>query len=565
MRTIALIDFSHALRVNYHVRSPDSTPTAAGEHTLAQLSDWRRSVDHAIICLDSPPYWRKQVLPEYKSSRERDEGYIMLCRWTKERLVADGYSIAAAPTFEADDVIATLALALVARCQKVLIVGSDKDAAQSVVDANSHAVHIMAPKGGGEWEERDSEWVHQKYGVWPRDMALFQAITGDNTDDIPGCKGIGPKGAAKLINEFGTIAKMRVAAVKALDDSKLPGAKPLSAFWKNFLEGSPKLPEWLQLTTMRTDVPLDVEALLVKRAPAPLVADDFGEEHGDAWEPSEEDMAQERKTFTVDPEEIISDPPKPTAEDLFAPRGVCGAIQSASTQGAKTEAPKVTTPAHTSAAFASARGSAPVGQSATAHENLSESSVQSARQPRALDEITSIVVDRPDPPSWALALQPSSAKEALQIAAVLFNSRVCSQFGSEKGVYAVISLGRELGLGMMQALQGFHIVKDRPFPSAPLLQALAEGDPNCEWLVCVESTDERATWRTKHRIAGVLADFTYDRAEATKAGCYTGGNKHNWQTRERQMMRKTCMANAVRIWYPRAVAGLHLSEEMNDE
>lgn len=551
MKTIGLIDFSHALRVAYHVRTPDGGPSQAGEVTLSQLSDWRRGLDHVIVCLDSPPYARSTTYPEYKAHRERDDGYIAVCKWTKARLVADGYSIAAHPGAEADDVIATLALRLVdpqtRPATDVRIFGGDKDCLQCVLDDSESKVRCFARDRTGEWEIRDVDWIKQRYGIAPKDIPLLLAIMGDQSDNIPGIKGIGEKGAAKLIQEFGTIAKMRLAAVAALEESQQPGAKPLKAFWKNFLEGSPQLREWLALTTLRTDLPLDIDALLVKQTPKPLVPDEVSAEdieHGDAWEPSSEELEEEREMLA--PEVVISAPPKVSPEPTVQMNGVRTAGGSAESSSAasvaRADVPKAIPP------------DAPVSHASDAGSSSDGKPVQ-----------TEAIVVSTEPRDWNLALQPRTANEALQIAKVLFNSRLCSQFGSERGAYAIISLGREYGLGMMQSLMSFHNVKDRPFAGWQVLLALAESDPNCEWLMCAESTTERAVWKTKHRKRPAAEEFEYTAEEAKENGCFTGGNKHNWLSRTRQMLRKTCLANAVRIWYPGRTMGLYIQEEMNDE
>jgi DNA polymerase-1 len=552
--------------VQYHVRTPDGTPTAAGENTLQQLSDWRRSFDHVIVCLDSPPYARKQILPTYKSSRERDDGYHLVCRWTKDRLVKDGYSIAAHTGSEADDVIATLAKRLWDRNMSAFLIGGDKDMAQCVLDSETQCVRIMAPLGGGKWEERDTEWVKTKYGVTPDQMALLQALTGDSTDDVPGIAGIGPKGAAKLINEYGTIEKMRIAAVAALEESMKEGAKPLASFWKKFLAGSPELPKWLSLTTLRSDVPLDVDALLVKQPIQPLMATPENIEHGDAWEPSAEELQEEREMLA--PEDVISGP-KVTTPDQ---RVTTGTSADATVMPAPSDAMSGSNPrsnSDTGKGWASsdpkpAAGPAESTQPAPAPSSLpSNGTAQRAKQQPVSEEPVSIVVDRPAPPSWALALQPASVKEADILSAKLFNSRHYNQFSHAPGVLSVILKGRELGLGAMAALEMFFVVKDRPYPSAKGLMALAERDPNCEWIMVTSADDTHATVKTKHRKAGLL-EYTYTAERARKAGYFTGGNKHNWNTITQEMLESRASSKAVNRWYRSATFGMHSYEEAID-
>jgi hypothetical protein len=345
---------------------------------------------------------------------------------------------------------------------------------------------------------------------------MLLAIMGDKSDNIPGIPGIGEKGAAKLITQYGTIEKMRLAAVTAFEDSQKEGAKPLAAFWTKFLDGAPRLGEWLALTTLKADLNLDLPTLLTKQAIKPLVKDDV------------EDWDEIAEREAIQAESNVTETPKVEA---------------------KTESPKV--PAASTVA-------------SSQESSGSHTGAVTSRPPRDPEEIQAIVVDRPAPPSWALALQPATANEALQIAKVLFNSRHYSQYGSERGVYSVIMLGRELGVGLAAALQGFHIVNDKPFASAHLLRSLAERDPNCEWIMCTHADDKSATWVTKHRKIPEPMSYTYTRERAEQAGMFTGKNAHNWKTKTQEMLEKTSGAKGVRRWYPGATMGLHIPEEIDE-
>ena len=303
--TIALVDFSNLLVRNYKAMANDAGPNDAGQVTLNQIAEIRQMCETVVVCMDSPPYLRKQVYAEYKGKRERDEQLEAVRAWTVERLKKDGYQIARSPGHEADDVIATLAREYPDYgCNDVRVFGNDKDACQLVSDV----VRIFVPKGRGEYEIRDVEWVKQKYGVEPKDMALYQAICGDKSDGIPGIAGIGDKGAAKLIIAYKDPAGMAAACAKAVEESKKEGAKPLPAFWRNYAAGMVNLPKWLQLTTLNRQcetehLPLDY---LERLEPQPLVEEDaiddcdprFPDEVDD-WEPSADELAEERAAMAA--------------------------------------------------------------------------------------------------------------------------------------------------------------------------------------------------------------------------------------------------------------------------
>jgi hypothetical protein len=172
-------------------------------------------------------------------------------------------------------------------------------------------------------------------------------------------------------------------------------------------------------------------------------------------------------------------------------------------------------------------------------------------------------------PSWALGTQPRSPTEMAQCAARFFNSRFYSAaHGNENGTFAVIALGRELGLGMAASVEGFHIITSggvaRPFPKANMLKALAEKDPNCEWIMITSADDKHATIKTMHRKVGPL-EYTYTIERAEKAGYLNGPNKHNWQTKTQEMLEARATSKSVRRWYPGATFGMHSQEEALDD
>lgn len=169
---------------------------------------------------------------------------------------------------------------------------------------------------------------------------------------------------------------------------------------------------------------------------------------------------------------------------------------------------------------------------------------------------------------FRMTLQPRTVGETLIVAKTLYNSRRYSQHGSDAGIFSMICTGRELGLTMMQTLNGFHIVKDRPFPGWQLVKYLAEQHPDCEWLLKVHADEKSATWRTKHRIHGILeSTYTYERA--LKSGV-VAQNRQNWEGKPTEMNSKTALTKGCWEWYTSAMIGMPLddtetpAEDMND-
>ena len=102
---------------------------------------------------------------------------------------------------EADDVIGTLAKQAAAQDMDVLISTGDKDIAQ-IVDERITLVNTMTDS------RLDRDGVKNKFGVWPEQIMDYLALIGDSIDNIPGIDKVGPKTAAKWLNEYGTLDKL---------------------------------------------------------------------------------------------------------------------------------------------------------------------------------------------------------------------------------------------------------------------------------------------------------------------------------------------------------------------
>ncbi|WP_198967892.1 DNA polymerase I [Mycobacterium shottsii] len=147
--------------------------------------------------------FRSERYPEYKANRSStpDEfhGQIDI---TKEVLNALGITVLAAPGFEADDIIATLATQAEGEGYRVLVVTGDRDSLQLVSDD----VTVLYPrKGVSELTRFTPEAVVEKYGLTPVQYPDFAALRGDPSDNLPGIPGVGEKTASKWIVEYGSL------------------------------------------------------------------------------------------------------------------------------------------------------------------------------------------------------------------------------------------------------------------------------------------------------------------------------------------------------------------------
>lgn len=164
----------------------------------------QESPDALLLCFDAgEETFRHQEHSAYKEGRaETPDDFYQQIPLILELSDAFGFSRIADPKFEADDFLGTYALSGERAGMRVSIVTGDRDALQLASDA----VHIIIPhKGYQEAEVLGPVEVEKKYGVHPDQIVAWKGLAGDASDNLPGVHGIGPKGATKLLREFGTL------------------------------------------------------------------------------------------------------------------------------------------------------------------------------------------------------------------------------------------------------------------------------------------------------------------------------------------------------------------------
>ena len=166
--------------------------------------------DYVCWVNDAGTSFREERYPEYKSTREKlDESLQADFDTAVERICAllEAFRIplVAVKGYEADDVIGTLAQAGAARGLQAVIVSGDKDFYQLI----GPGITLLNPGRGGP-AAVDEVWVNEsnaadRLGVPPHQVVDFLALVGDSSDNVPGVKGIGEKGARKLLAEHGDL------------------------------------------------------------------------------------------------------------------------------------------------------------------------------------------------------------------------------------------------------------------------------------------------------------------------------------------------------------------------
>ena len=157
--------------------------------------------DSVVVAWDtlSVPTYRHEAFAGYQSGREFDDALLEQLDLLPDLVESLGFAVAKAPGFEADDFLAAAATTWPG---PVLVATSDRDAFQLVSDR----VTILQPTRGVSQIARIGPGeVRERYGVEPEQVPDFVALRGDPSDRIPGARGVGDKGAASILKQYGSL------------------------------------------------------------------------------------------------------------------------------------------------------------------------------------------------------------------------------------------------------------------------------------------------------------------------------------------------------------------------
>lgn len=266
MKSVYLIDASiYIFRAWFSV--PDSMRGENGQAVNAVygfcrfLTEFveRSAATHCAVAFDESltTSFRNQLYPAYKMNRELPPEELVkqfsLCRRVAE---AAGLHCVAHHNYEADDLIATLALDMRERGFRNVIVSRDKDLTQLL-------------RGKDFWwdfagnQQLDSVSVTEKFGVPPTAIQDYLGLCGDAVDNIPGVAGVGPKTASALLQEFGSLENL-YNNLNKVATLKIRGAKTLAQKLKADQEQAALSKK---LATVAYDAPIEVgEELLMRKA-----------------------------------------------------------------------------------------------------------------------------------------------------------------------------------------------------------------------------------------------------------------------------------------------------------
>lgn len=440
--------------------SADQELSSARRHVVAGVRARSANYDRAVIAVDMPPYLRSEISRAYKTNREtRPRGAYEALGRCLDELTADGHVPLSARGYEADDIIASLCEWTVQREHTLHICTRDKDLLSCVRDP---LVAILHPD---THEVLDEAAVRGKCGVAPALIEDWLALVGDKSDNVPGVPNVGPKRAAELLAECGSLAEVR----RRLDaHEKITCAAPRVRECLELAEQAGTIHVAAQLVRLHRHLvtdglidPADIERQPVVR-PVAKSEDDVPEENpmADPGETQETQQAQQQQ----------GGPPP---------------------EGAGRPLPPVEPPPR-----------------------------------RAEPQPTTAIVQQPV--EWERQLEPRDLRQAKWLADQAVNSRLFSAYGSSEAALTSILTGRALGLDAFQSLRSIFVVKGRPVMAAQLLHALCLRHPACEYFALVESTNELATYETKRRGEPQPVSYSYTINDAERAGLTGKDNWRNY-------------------------------------
>lgn len=191
--------------------NPAGEPTGAVYGFLKSLRRMLKDlapVRAAVVWDEGLPERRTSLQPSYKAQRaEMPETLEAQLELMREMITLLGFTSVSLPNTEADDLMASYALAARAKGWECVIATADKDLFQIVAPDirvySTNKTDLKTPQDG--YALLDEDRVLEKWGVLPQQLGDILAIVGDSADNISGISGIGPKGASALISKWGSL------------------------------------------------------------------------------------------------------------------------------------------------------------------------------------------------------------------------------------------------------------------------------------------------------------------------------------------------------------------------
>ncbi len=243
---MALAYRSHFAFISSNLKNSEGIPTGpilGFANTLEKLLE-EHEPSHIAVAWDThEPTFRHEMDEDYKANRPPQPEELKIgIPLIKEMIEGYGIKNIEQDGYEADDIIGTIADKANAEDVDVYLVTPDKDFMQLVHD---HITMYKPDNQNGGFNLIDREGVKDYFGVYPEKVIDVLAILGDTSDNIPGVKGIGKKGAPKLINKYGSLEA-------AIEDAPNMSSKRHREGLQEYEEEALHAKE---MVTIKTDVP----------------------------------------------------------------------------------------------------------------------------------------------------------------------------------------------------------------------------------------------------------------------------------------------------------------------
>jgi len=213
---------------------------------LLELAE-KQQPDYLAVAFDPPGgTFRNKLFPEYKGTRPPTPQLVIdSLQPLTELLEAMNIPVIMLPGFEADDVIGSVAVQSAGENLDVYMVTPDKDYGQLI---GPHIYQYKPGKGGGDAEIVGTKELCEKWNIdTPSQVIDMLAICGDTADNVPGVKGVGSVGAAKLLRKFGSMEAIYEHLNQLADRQR-----------SQFEEARPHMDLSKTLVTIKTDIPSPV-------------------------------------------------------------------------------------------------------------------------------------------------------------------------------------------------------------------------------------------------------------------------------------------------------------------
>ncbi len=210
MKKLVLIDGNALIHRGFHAIPPLYTQTGEMTNAVYGFTTVLLGVlqaempDYIAVTFDKKgPTHRHEKYEDYKGTRVKapDELYAQIPR-IKQIVETFNIPIFEKSGFEADDLLATIATKMDGSEISVVVVSGDKDTWQLI---NNNVTVASPHKGYREVKYYTPDAVVDRLGITPSQVVDYKGLCGDSSDNIPGVPGVGPKTAARLLSQYGTL------------------------------------------------------------------------------------------------------------------------------------------------------------------------------------------------------------------------------------------------------------------------------------------------------------------------------------------------------------------------